>query len=140
MPAIGEILRAADESFRVINIAAGLNSHMGDIKTSINDKASAFMADSSMPMISTSVRYMGDMIKMMVQNKKRTVFQDNPPMMMHEIFAELRSGQEYTNNLVAKILENEATVKNGGVEVNAKNNNNSSGGLRSRGVKNSANQ
>ncbi len=83
---------------------------------------------------------MGDMIKMMVQNKKRTVFQDNPPMMMHEIFAELRSGQEYTNNLVAKILENEATVKNGGVEVNAKNNNNISGGLRSRGVKNSANQ
>ena len=74
MPAIGEILRAADESLRVINIAAGLNSHMGDIKTSINDKASAFMADSTMPMISTSVRYMGDMIKMMVQNKKRTVF------------------------------------------------------------------
>jgi len=47
---------------------------MGDIKTSINEKASAFMADSSMPMISTSVRYMGDMIKMMVQNKKRIVF------------------------------------------------------------------
>jgi hypothetical protein len=47
---------------------------MGDIKSSINEKASAFMADSTMPMISTSVRYMGDMIKMMVQNKKRTVF------------------------------------------------------------------
>ena len=45
-------------------------------------------------------------------------------MMMHEIFAELRSGQEYTNNLVTKILENEATVKNGGVEVdNGKNKN-----------------
>jgi hypothetical protein len=46
-------------------------------------------------------------------------------MMMHEIFAELRSGQEYTNNLVTKILENEATVKNGGVEVNSSKNNSS---------------
>jgi hypothetical protein len=46
-------------------------------------------------------------------------------MMMHEIFAELRSGQEYTNNLVTKILENEATVKNGGVEVNSGKNNSS---------------
>lgn len=67
------------------------------------------------------------------------MFQDNPPMMMHEIFAELRSGQEYTNNLVNKILENEATVKNGGVEVNSKKNNNSSSGLR-KGFRNSTNQ
>ncbi len=58
-------------------------------------------------------------------------------MMMHEIFAELRSGQEYTNNLVTKILENEATVKNGGVEVDNGKNKNS--GLR-RGIRNSTNQ
>ena len=57
-------------------------------------------------------------------------------MMMHEIFAELRSGQEYTNNLVTKILENEANVKNGGVEVNSGKNNS---GLR-RGVRNSGHQ
>ena len=57
-------------------------------------------------------------------------------MMMHEIFAELRQGQEYTNNLVTKMLENEATVKNGGVEVNNSKNNT---GLR-RGVRNSVNQ
>ena len=97
LPAIGEILRAADDSLRVINISAGLNAHMQEINVSINDKASAFMADSTMPMISTSVRYMGDMIKMLVQNKKRTVFQENPHNMMHELFAELKNGQEYNN-------------------------------------------
>ena len=58
-------------------------------------------------------------------------------MMMHEIFAELRSGQEYTNNLVTKILENEATVKNGGVEVNSSKINNT--GSR-RGIRNLTNQ
>lgn len=58
-------------------------------------------------------------------------------MMMHEIFAELKSGQEYTNNLVTKILENEATVKNGGVEVNSNKNNNT--GSR-RAVRNLPNQ
>jgi hypothetical protein len=31
LPAIGEILRAADDSLRVINISAGLNTHMHEI-------------------------------------------------------------------------------------------------------------
>ena len=34
------------------------------------------MSESSMPMISTSVRYMNDLVKMMVNNKKRNVFSE----------------------------------------------------------------
>ncbi len=63
---------------------------MGDINESINHKASAFMAESSMPMIGTSVRYIGDLIKMMVGNKKRAVFEDSA--VMQEVMKELKEG------------------------------------------------
>ena len=43
-----------------------------------------------MPMISTGVRYMGDLIKMMVGNKKRAVFEDNQIML--EVMKEVKEG------------------------------------------------
>ena len=76
LPAIAETIRAADDSMRVVNIAAGLTGHMNEMKASVSSKSSSFMADSSMPMISTSVRYINDLIKMMIANKKRNVFSD----------------------------------------------------------------
>lgn len=75
---------------RVVSIAAGLTSHMGEMTNSINTKVSSFMADSSMPMISTSVRYIGDLIKMMVMNKKRNVFTEQS--IMQEVFKEIKDG------------------------------------------------
>jgi ABC-type Zn uptake system ZnuABC Zn-binding protein ZnuA len=55
-------------------------------------KASAFMTESPMPMISTSVRYMGDLIKLMVGNKKRTVFSETT--VMQEVMKELKEGSK----------------------------------------------
>jgi hypothetical protein len=103
LPAIAEILSAADETMRVVSIAAGLAGHMGEMRESITGKVSYFMADTSMPMNSTSVRYMGDLIKMMVGNKKRTVFSD--PSIMQEVFREIKDGQAYQDQLFHRHIE-----------------------------------
>ena len=52
-------------------------------------------------MISTSVRYMGDLIKLMVGNKKRTVFSETT--VMQEVMKELKEGaKDYQKELAAK--------------------------------------
>lgn len=102
---IAEMIRCADESMRVVSIAAGLTGHMGSMNKSIHQKVSAFMADSSMPMISTSVRYMNDLVKMMVANKKRNVFADQS--VMQEVFREIKEGNAYSDQLVQRQVEAE---------------------------------
>ena len=77
---------------------------MSEINTSICEKSSAFLVDSSMPMISTGVRYMGDLIKMMVSNKKRAVFEDKT--IMQEVMKEVKEGGVmFQKELAAKVLE-----------------------------------
>lgn len=78
---------------RVVGIAAGLHEHMNRITTSVNEKAGAFMTESTMPMICTSVHYMGDLIKLMVNNKKRSVFSEQT--VMQDVFKELKEGHLY---------------------------------------------
>ena len=97
MPALAETLRAADEHMRVVNLAAGLAGHMHQMKDSVSSKSSSFMVDSSMPMISTSVRYINDLIKMMANNKKRNVFDEST--IMQEVFHELKEAQAYQDML-----------------------------------------
>ena len=93
LPAIAEVLKAADDTMRVVAIAAGLSGHMEEMKASVAAKAGSFMAESTTPMIGTSVRYMGDMIRMMAQNKKRSVFAD--PGIMQEVFKEIKEASRY---------------------------------------------
>ena len=78
---------------RVTNIAAGLVGHMSEMKASVSGKSSTFMVDSSMPMISTSVRYISDLIKMMVNNKKRNVFEEQSVTL--DVLDALREAQQY---------------------------------------------
>ena len=57
-----------------------------------------------MPMISTGVRYMGDLIKMMVGNKKRAVFEDTS--VMQEVMREVKEGAvTFQKELAAKAYE-----------------------------------
>jgi len=102
-PAIAETLRAADEQMRVTNIAAGLVGHMSEMKASVSGKSSTFMVDSSMPMISTSVRYISDLIKMMVNNKKRNVFEEQSVAL--EVLDALREAQNYQEGLFERQRE-----------------------------------
>jgi ABC-type Zn uptake system ZnuABC Zn-binding protein ZnuA len=68
------------------------------------------MAESSMPMISTSVRYIADLIKMIAGNKKRTVFSD--PTIMQEVFKEIKEGNnEYQQILAQKTFEKNHPAK-----------------------------
>ena len=88
----------------VISLAAGLHNHMSSMNTSIHDKSSVFLVDSTMPMISTGVRYMGDLIKMMVGNKKRAVFEDTH--IMQEVMKEVKEGSlQFQKELAAKAYE-----------------------------------
>lgn len=78
---------------RVVAIAAGLHEHMNKMTNSVNETASKLMNESKMPMICTSVHYMSDLIKLMVNNKKRDVFSEQS--VMRDVFKELKEGNLY---------------------------------------------
>ena len=104
LPVLGEILRSSEDSLQVINLAAGLHQHMSSMSASIHDKSQSFLTESPMPMISTGVRYMGDLIKMMVGNKKRAVFEDTS--VMQEVMREVKEGAvTFQKELAAKAYE-----------------------------------
>lgn len=107
--AIAETFRAADEQMRVTNIAAGLVGRMTEMKESVAGKSSLFMVDSSMPMISTSVRYISDLIKMMVNNKKRNVFEEQSVTL--DVFEALREAQGYQEVLFERQREAEKELE-----------------------------
>ena len=108
-PAIAESLRAADDQMRVTNIAAGLVGHMSEMKESVTGKSSTFMVDSSMPMISTSVRYISDLIKMMINNKKRNVFEEQTVAL--DVLDSLREAQLYQEELFERQREVDKELK-----------------------------
>ncbi len=90
LPALGEILKTADESLKVSTLAAGLSDTLALMTDNIEERV-RIANNQNMPMIGSSVRYINELLGKMVQNRKETVFSD--PHIRTEVFKGLRQRQ-----------------------------------------------
>ncbi|CDW86108.1 UNKNOWN [Stylonychia lemnae] len=111
IPALGEMIKTADETLKIINISAGLSQSLGQINQTIYERTEIVQAK-SMPMISGSIKYMSDLITILVHGKKEAVFSDN--QMMHEVFRGIR------NKMLA---QNKNSARNNNINIVDESNN-----------------
>eukprot|EP00347_Sterkiella_histriomuscorum_P021117 403335187 len=91
LPALGEMIKTADETLKIINISAGLRETLQDMTTNIFEKTEAIQQAKSIPMIGSSVRYMSDLLGKLVSSKKEAVFSDS--YMTKQVFQGIKERQ-----------------------------------------------
>ncbi len=73
LPALGEIVKTADEALTITNIATGLELYLAQMNETVNEKTAIFETK-GMALISGSVQYMRELVHELAEKKKKILF------------------------------------------------------------------
>ncbi len=87
LPALGEIIKTADDNLEIYNVSAGLRSYISKLNETIFDKTE-IVHQLSMPMIEGSVYQLKELVGMLKREKQDLILKQKP--LINDVFKSIR--------------------------------------------------